>query len=144
MGMHLFDFFRSKKARKESEEQKSLSEKDLRWNRFIEEICVDGDLSTLSEKQRKAVLCFWYDSEMQNGGFSQYQDSYPDTDPDELKEALATIGNETIVRNYCKALEEGEQDDWVETDAEYGSFSPSLGDLLQEYVEKNKDEILEN
>lgn len=142
--MNLFDFFRSKKAGKEAEKQAFLSEKDLRWNRFIEEICVDGDLSSLSEKQRIAALCFWYDSEMQNGGFSQYQDSYPDTDPNELKEALATVGNEEIVRNYCKALEEGEQDDWVETDAEYGSFSPTLCELLQEYVEKNKDEILEN
>jgi len=143
--MNLFDFFRGKKqAREEAEKQTSLSEKDLRWNRFIEEICVNGELSSLSGKQRIAALCFWYDTEMMNGGFCQYQDNYPDTDPNELKEALATVGNEEIVRNYCKALEEGEQNDWVETDAEYGSFSPTLCELLQDYVEKNKDEMVEN
>jgi len=38
------------------------------------------DESTLSVIQRKAVLVFWYDAEMNNGGFSGYSDVYPDTD----------------------------------------------------------------
>ena len=55
-----------------------MSEKDTLWNRFIEEIC-DRDAETLSPIQKKAVLCFWYDAEMQNGGHSGYLDCYPET-----------------------------------------------------------------
>ena len=36
---------------------------------------------TLSPIQKKAVLCFWYDAEMQNGGHSGYLDCYPETNP---------------------------------------------------------------
>ena len=43
-----------------------LSERDERWNRFISEVCY-RDVTTLSEIQKKAVLCFWYDAEMNNG-----------------------------------------------------------------------------
>lgn len=136
--MSLFNFWKKEDKTKSY----TLSEKELRWNKFIEEICCsDRELSSLSETQKMAVLCFWYDSEMQNGGFCQYQDNYPEIDPIELKEALATIGNDEIVRNYSKALEEGEQDDWEETDAAYGRLSPSLCDLLQDFVEKHKEEI---
>lgn len=46
-----------------------MTEKDTLWNRFIEEIC-DRDAETLSPIQKKAVLCFWYDAEMQNGGLT--------------------------------------------------------------------------
>lgn len=42
-----------------------MSEKDLRWNRFIEDICY-RDIAELSPIQRKAVLCFWYDAEIKN------------------------------------------------------------------------------
>ena len=42
-----------------------------------------------------------------------------------------------------KAFEEGEKDDFVETDMKYGTFSPSLCEYLQEYVEKNKDCIFD-
>ncbi|MBQ4497692.1 MAG: hypothetical protein II973_09350 [Spirochaetaceae bacterium] len=134
--MKLFDFFHKKKN------TYILAEKDNRWNKFIEDIC-SRDLSTLSEIQRKAVLCFWYDAEMDSGGFCGYLDCYPDTNPDELKEALIEISNEKIANNYIKALEEGEKDDWVETDMQYYDFSPSLFDYLREYVEKNKDCIFE-
>ena len=72
-----------------------LSEKDKRWDRFISEICY-RDSATLSEIQKKAVLCFWYDAEMNNGGFSGYSDVFPDTDLKELESALKEIANETM------------------------------------------------
>ena len=115
-----------------------LSEKDRRWNDFIEDVCF-RDLSSLSAIQRKAVICFNYDAEMNNGGFSLYKDCHPDVNPTELKDALIEIGNKEIADNYMKALEDGEKDDFVETDMKYGTFSPSLCTYLQEYVEKNKD-----
>jgi len=119
-----------------------LTEKDKRWNNFIDNVC-SGNLSTLSAIQRKAVICFNYDTEMNNGGFSLYTDCYPITNPTELKEALIEISNEEIANNYIKALEEGEKDDFVETDMKYEAFSPSLREYLQEYVEKNKDCIFD-
>ena len=120
----------------------TLSEKDKRWNNFIENVC-SKDLSTLSAIQRKAVICFNYDAEMNNGGFSLYKDCYPNTNPTELKESLIEISNEEIAHNYIKALEEGEKDDFIETDMKYGTFSPSLCEYLQEYIEKNKDCIFD-
>ena len=54
-----------------------------------------------------------------------------------------TSSNEEIANNYIKALEEGEKDDFIETDMKYESFSPSLREYLQEYVEKNKDCIFD-
>ncbi|MCI9056703.1 MAG: hypothetical protein HFF76_05510 [Oscillospiraceae bacterium] len=114
-----------------------MTEKDLLWNRFIEEICCQ-DILELSEIQRIAVLCFWYDAEMNSGGYSGYMDCYPDTDTKELEAAILAVGGKAIAENYHKAVTEGETDDWVETDMAYYDFSPSLCDYLQEYVEKNK------
>ena len=68
-----------------------MAEKDTIWNRFIEEIC-DRDPETLSLIQKIAVLCFWYDSEMQNGGYSGYIENYPDTIPDELENSYGKTG----------------------------------------------------
>ena len=42
-----------------------------------------------------------------------------------------------------KAFKEGEKDDFIETDMKYETFSPSLCEYLQEYVEKNKDCIFD-
>ena len=119
-----------------------MNEKDLRWNRFIEEVCY-RDMSTLTDIQRKAVLCFWYDAEMNSGGYSGYLDCYPGTNSFELKEAIMEVGHKAIADNYQKAIDEGENDDWVETDMAYYNFTPSLCDCLQEFVEKNKDVIFD-
>ena len=113
-----------------------MTEKDQRWNQFIEQIC-NRDIAALSKIQRKAVLCFWYDAEMNSGGYSGYMDCYPDTDPEELAEAILSVGYKEIADNYRKAVAEGENDDWMETDRDYYQFYPSLCDCLQEYVENN-------
>lgn len=117
-----------------------LSEKDKRWNRFIDEVCY-MDEEELSEIQKKAVRCFWYDAEMNSGGHSGYFDCYPDTEPKDLISAIEEIGYKEIADNYVKALNDGEDDGWVETDAIFYQFEPSLSDCLEEYVEKNKDFI---
>ena len=117
-----------------------MTEEVLRWNRFIEEVCF-RDMTALSPVQKIAVLCFWYDAEMNSGGYSGYMDNYPDTDPDELEAAILTVGDRKIADNYRKAVAEGKHDGWVETDYAYYRFSPSLSDYLEEYVEKNKDVI---
>ncbi len=120
-----------------------LSEKDKRWNRFIDEVTRKDKLS---EIQRAAVLCFWYDAEMQSGGHSGYFDCYPETVPEELISAINLIGYKEIADNFQKALEEKERDDGDEdgyetVDNAYYDFEPSLGELLMEFVEDNKEEI---
>lgn len=119
-----------------------LTEKNKRWNKFIDEICT-RDLDKLSELQKAAVLCFWYDAEMQSGGHSGYFDCYPQTVPKELIDAINLIGYKEISDNYQKAVGGQAQDDGYETvDNAYYGFEPSLCGCLMEFVEKNKDEIL--
>lgn len=115
-----------------------MTEKDLRWNTFIDDICF-RDRDTLSDIQKHAVLCFWYDAEMNSGGYCGFIECYPDIDVAELKNAILAVGYPAIADNYMKAVNEGEQDDWVETDTAYYSFSPSLSECLEDYVETHKD-----
>lgn len=120
-----------------------MNDRDLRWNRFIDEIC-GRDTSELNSVQKKAVLCFWYMSEMNSGGHSGYFDCYPDTNPQELFAALVEIGNIDYAENYKKALtEEAEEDEYEATDNAFYDFSPELDQLLMEYVEKNKEHIFD-
>lgn len=119
-----------------------MTEKNTLWNRFIEEIC-DRDAATLSPVQKKAVLCFWYASEMQNGGHSGYLENYPEIDLYELEEAVLTVGNKEMADNYRLAITDGEEDDWEETDNAYYDFEPSLCDCLEEFVWANKDFIFD-
>lgn len=78
---------------------------------------------------------------MNSGGHSGYFDCYPDTIPQELIEAINAVGYKAISDNYIKALNEGEQDDWVETDMAYYKFEPSLDKCLMEHIEANAEEI---
>ena len=115
-------------------------EKINRWNKFIDEICTK-DISSLSEVQKKAVLCFQYDAEMNSGGYSGYKDVHPDTDTEELRNALIEVGNQKFADNYWEAVMIGEDDNWVTTDSEYYLISPSLADCIDEYIEKHKEEF---
>ena len=119
-----------------------MTDKDICWNQFIEEVCF-RDRSTLSEVQKNAVLCFWYDAEMNSAGHLGFMERYPETDPKELENALLVVGNKDIADNYHKAVIKGKNDNWEETDDRYYCFSPSLCDYLEEYVERNKDVIFE-
>ena len=122
-----------------------MNERDERWNRFINDICFPvsekGFDTANTPEQKNAVLCFWYDAEMNSGGFSGFLDCYPDIDFDALEAAILAVGNEDIAENYKKALREGEEDGYVETDRAYYDFDPSLCDLLQDYVEGHRKEI---
>lgn len=109
------------------------------WNNFIDGVC---ERETLSPIQKMAVLCFWYDAEMQSGGHSGYFDCYPETVPEELIAALNRIAYKEIADNYQMALNEGEKDGYMDTDEVYYAFEPSLFDCLRDFIDKNKDEIL--
>ena len=122
------------------EKRPPLSEKAQRWNRFIERIC-SRDPSGL---QKTAVLCFWYDAEVNSGGHSGYFDRYSELDPAETESALRTVGREAMARNFREAVLRGEADEYVLADAVFGDFSPSLCECLMDFVELHRAEILED
>ncbi len=125
-----------------NENSNIISEKIERWNCFIEDIC-NRDIDTLNRTQKNAVLCFYYDSEINSGGHSEYFDSYPETNSEELYQAILEISNKKIANNYKKAVAYGELDDYIQTDDAYYEFEPSLCDFLEKYIEQHKDKIFE-
>ena len=119
------------------------------WNKFIYEVC-NKDMNELSDIQRAAAVCFWYDSEMQSSGYCGFFDVYPEITPEMLLPAIELIGNKKIADNYRNALAEKaiyDEDDEIEGDGyetvdfEYYDIEPSLSDLLMKFVEDNKEEI---
>lgn len=118
-----------------------MSSKNIIWNRFIEEICYKN-IDKLSDIQKKAVLVFWYDSEINSGGHCGYFDCYPNTVPEELYSAIIEIGNKEIADNYMKAVQQGKYDGYEKADTAYYNFSPALADYLMNFVEKNKEYII--
>ena len=82
-----------------------MTDEAIRWNTFIEDIC-SRDRSVLTEIQKEAVLCFWYDAEMNSAGHCGYFDCYPDTVPEELVSALTKVADKSFADNYLKALED--------------------------------------
>lgn len=120
-----------------------LTEKDIRWNRFIYEIC-SKNLTELNDIQKIAVLAFWYYAEMNSGGHSGYFDSFPNVKPEELVFSLVSIGADHAASNFNVAVEIGELDDYVKTDACFYELTPSLEDIIMGFVENNKQSILIN
>jgi len=134
--MGIFNFLKRKPKKYQ------FSEEDLRWNRFIYEVC-DREISELNETQKTAVLAFWYDAFVGADGHSGYFDCFPNTDRNELDNALIILGGAAIAANYRQALSLGEDGDFEEYDSVFYKFSPSLWDLLRRFVEENKDSIFE-
>ena len=111
------------------------------WNRFIDDVCFRDELTAV---QRPAVVCFWYDALVNNGGHSAYFDSfeYSQTTSEELAQALTTVAGPEFAENFRKALtKEEEENGYEETDDAFYDFEPSLTDLLEDYVERHLDKI---
>ena len=123
-----------------SSKKQTINEKDLTWNRFIDTIC-SGDISAMSGTKRKAVMCFWYDAEVNSGGHSGYFDNYPDTDINELAAALTEISHNGYADNLTYAAEKGSADDYRTADMNFGSYDRTLTEYLRGYVEANRQEI---
>ena len=108
------------------------------WNLFIYTITTK-ELDSLNKIQRKAVLCFWYDAEVNSGGHNSFFENYSSLDSSELYNALKEISNDEIANNYKNALKHQNNDE--KEDYIFYRFNPSLTDYLQKYVEENKDKI---
>lgn len=111
------------------------------WNKFIEQIC-SKKLKSLTDIQKPAVLCFYYDREMNIGGHVCYFDNYQKVKNEDLKEALRIVSNKKYVEILEEAIEHGKEDNYEKADALYKKISPCLTEYIEEYVIKNKDQIL--
>lgn len=124
----------------DSAQKSKSSEKDLRWNRFVWEIC-ERDAALLSPVQKNAVLCFWYYSEMSSGGHSAYFDSSAKAKTTELLRAILAVANKRIAFNYLLAVSVDRITGWMLTDLLFDMFSSSFFECLAAYVERHKDDI---
>jgi predicted transcriptional regulator len=128
----------------------------LVWNSFIDLIAME-DYDDLDEVQRIAHLCFWYDSEVQNGGHLQYfenrrLDLLPVTlealnrigaisQSDILKSAIDKLMIKPrkkieTVEEFVELAREGE---FEKLDNNYYDASPSVLELLDKYLEQNQE-----
>lgn len=130
-----------------------------KWNQFIDLLAMEN-YNDLTEIQKIAHLCFGYDSEVQNGGHLQYFENRGTSLVNETSLALENIGAQ--LQNYVlsKAVEilntEGissieSTEDYIEEalkgkfnaiDSEYYSCEPTIGDLLEKYLQKYEEEFI--
>jgi len=120
-------------------------------------------MTEMNEIQKKAALCFWYDSELQNGGHLQYFENMTmrdTTDYQEVAEALNWLGAKSqseillkavairktekrgIIKNafdYVVRAKEGKYD---ALDTEYYNCEPNMNLLFQDLIEKYQNEFV--
>lgn len=114
----------------------------------------------LKPEQRPAALAYWYDAEVCNGGHYQYFVNLAGQRAREAVTALEAIGSsegsalleqaiaiwESRERERPETLEafvEGaREDEFGELDERFYELEPSLGDLLQRYVEAHRADFV--
>jgi hypothetical protein len=130
------------------------------WNAFVS-ILASENYGDLDEVQRVAHLCFWYESEVQNGGHLQYFENRGTSLIDETLAALDVLGAKCqrdaleaavrcyhdkardpieTVEDYVSAARDGE---FAELDSKYYACNPSTQKLLADYFERNRDHFIE-
>ena len=124
--MSLFDRFKKRNTPTEAELSKSVNEFEQIWNMDIAEIwnisnrnsfviamsgwlnrkCQYGEkISALSPEEKTAYIVDSFQSEVNNGGFSQYLYNSSGASVSELLAALSVVGADRTAEIYRKALE---------------------------------------
>lgn len=119
--------------------RQKLSPEDQMWTKFVD-LYVGHSADNFSGIERKAVIVFQYDAEVNNGGHSAFFDYWPDIDCNELAEALKEIATDRFAEILCDALENGEEDEYIKVDNDF-CIEPSLTRYLYDYVLKNVDKF---
>ncbi|KRE45357.1 DMP19 family protein [Paenibacillus sp. Soil522] len=130
------------------------------WNAFIDLIAME-EYEDLNQIQRVAHLCFWYDSEVQNGGHIQYFENKGTERVYETIKALKSLGaskqadilgeanqqysskiRKTIntVLEFVMASREGAYERF---DIQYYESEPTVTELLEKYFQANKEYFVE-
>jgi len=130
------------------------------WNAFVNLLAKES-YRDLDEVQRVAHLCFWYDSEVQNGGHLQYFENRGMLLLNETQAALLFLGAEcqSAVLKTARQLfgnkpreRIGTVEDYVAiahisefaaSDSAYHACRPTIQKLLADYFEKNKSHFIE-
>lgn len=140
---------------------KSTVEKEpyIVWNTFIDIVACE-DMSKMNEIQRKAALCFWYDSEMQNGGHLQYFENTVDIDYRQVIDALKWLGansqaeillkavniqndeNRDIIKSVNEYVSRANECLYDDLDNEYYDCTPDLTCLFGELLKKHQGEFI--
>ena len=103
------------------------------WNHFIS-LATMNHLSSLTQEQQTAVIVFWYDAEVNNGGHLAYFENHPHIPSDNLIHALQEVGADSFVENFQNAVAHGPYDDYITVDQAFDNISPSLTVILRQYV----------
>jgi hypothetical protein len=132
------------------------------WNTFIN-IVACGDMTEMSEIQKKASLCFWYESEVQNGGHLQYFENTSIrgmTDYQAVADALKWLGaksqsevllkavaiKETEKRGFINSVHDfvtrAKEGQYETLDTEYYRCEPDIIHLFHDMLEKYQNEFV--
>jgi len=130
------------------------------WNAFVNLVATES-YEALDNVQRIAYLCFWYDSEVQNGGHLQYFENRGTMLLNETQAALLFIGAECqravletasrvfssktrgrieTVKDFVAAAYSNE---FAASDSAYHACQPTIQKLLADYFERNKSHFIE-
>jgi hypothetical protein len=121
---------------------------------------IAGDFSKLSRTQSIPYFCFWYDSEVQNGGHLQFSENtsihYQDKDKNAISLTLKALKNigarkqanilSQASRRYFAQKEEHPatvkefvdlalEDEFEEIDERYYNCSPDINYYLEKYLQ---------
>ena len=130
-----------------------------KWNQFVDLLTMK-DYNDLSEIQKVAYLCFWYDSEVENGGHLQYFVNHGISLLYELEAALKQLKADSQAKILTKAInvlinigipkierveefvEEALEGKFDEIDSEYYDCEPTIHDLLEKYLEEYEEDFI--
>jgi len=129
------------------------------WNEFVD-ILANEELGNLNDVQAVAYLCFWYDSEVQNGGHFQYFENTGIKQAEKTIPALLSLGAEEQSKVLKKAAEKLNSErskissvnefaekalegNFDEQDNAYHKCSPTVIELLQRYLTDKQDNFVE-
>jgi hypothetical protein len=136
-----------------------LKSPDEKWNQFIDLIATEK-YDVMNDIQKTAYLCFWYDSEVLNGGHLQYFVNRGLSLIDETVCSLKSIGavKQSILLANAKLIvfnkgiskiisledyvTEAMEKKFDEIDIAYYQCSPSTSDLIEQYFLQNENEFI--
>jgi len=130
------------------------------WNAFVNLLAKES-YQDLDEVQRIAHLCFWYDSEVQNGGHLQYFENRGIILLNETLAALRLLEAEcqrAVLEKAgglfnCKArdrigtvkeyVDAAHSNEFAVADSAYHACKPAMQKLLADFLERNKSHFIE-
>jgi hypothetical protein len=139
--------------------QEVEAEPFLVWNAYVNLLAME-DYRDLTAEQRPAQLVFWYESEVQNGGHSQYFENRGTEHSAETVEALGLLGatcqqqvlreagelwlsrfrpRMRTAREFCDAALEGEFDAF---DSRFHACWPTLQQCLEVYLARHQSSFV--